>query len=250
MNNLANSWWMYLLGIIVVIVVLIGSLFFIFRSYKDAKELNMDKKILRKTIFNSAMFTILPSISILIGVIALSGTLGIPLPWIRLTVIGALHYEGVAAGTAYPNATLATMTPEMFVTIAFVMTLGILSGPIYCLFGFKAYDKKVLEKARVNSEAIETEENKKPKKSFGPILFDAVFIAMISSFLAVDIAKLFSSKSEAPIDTYVPSVVILVTFLSMALFDLLEKKFKLKWLSSFSLGLSMLIGMTVAVILG
>ena len=104
--------------------------------------------------------------------------------------------------------------------------------------------------ARVNSEAIETEENKKPKKSFGPILFDAVFIAMISSFLAVDIAKLFSSKSEAPIDTYVPSVVILVTFLSMALFDLLEKKFKLKWLSSFSLGLSMLIGMTVAVILG
>lgn len=252
MNNLANSWWMYLLGIIVVIVVLIGSLFFIFRSYKDAKELNMDKKILRKTIFNSAMFTILPSISILIGVIALSGTLGIPLPWIRLTVIGALHYEGVAAGTAYPNATLATMTPEMFVTIAFVMTLGILSGPVYCLFGFKSYDKKVLEKAKVNSETIETEEekNKKPKKSFGPILFDAVFIAMISSFLAVDIAKLFSSKSEAPIDTYVPSVVILVTFLSMALFDLLEKKFKLKWLSSFSLGLSMLIGMTVAVILG
>ena len=252
MNNIANSWWMYLLGIIVVIVVLVGSLFFIYRSYKDAKELNMDKKVLRKTIFNSAMFTILPSISILIGVIALSGTLGIPLPWIRLTVIGALHYEGVAAGTAYPNATLATMTPEMFVTIAFVMTLGILSGPIYCLFGFKSYDKKVLEKARAASEVVEgdTTDTKKEKKSFGTVLFDAVFIAMISSFLAVDIAKLFSSKSDLPIDTYVPAVVIVVTFLSMGLFDLLEKKFKLKWLNSFSLGLSMLIGMTVAVLLG
>ena len=73
---------------------------------------------------------------------------------------------------------------------------------------------------------------------------------MISSFLAVDIAKLFDSEKTAPIDTYVPAVVIIVTFISMALFDLLEKKFKLKWLSSFSLGLSMIIGMAAAVILG
>ena len=139
----------------------------------------------------------------------------------------------------------------MFVTIATVMTLGILSGPVYCLFGFKAYDKKVLSKAKANDEieVVETE-TKKQKKSFGPILFDAVFIAMISSFLAVDIAKLFDSEKTAPIDTYVPAVVIIVTFISMALFDLLEKKFKLKWLSSFSLGLSMIIGMAAAVILG
>lgn len=250
MNEFANSWWMYLLGAIVVIVVLVGSFFFIFKSIKDAKELNMDQALIKKTIFNSAMFTILPSISILIGVIALSGTLGIPLPWIRLTVIGALHYEGVAASTAYPNATLATMTPEMFVTIAFVMTLGILSGPIYCLFGFKAYDKKVLAKTRDEQEnEITIEENKKEKKSFGPILFDAVFIAMISAFLAEDIAKLFSGESK-PIDTYIPTVVIIVTFLSMAIFDFIEKKFKQKWLGSFSLGLSMIIGMAVAVLLG
>jgi hypothetical protein len=254
MNEFANSWWMYLLGAIVVVVVLVGSFFFIYRSYKDAKELNMDTDILYKTIFNSALFTILPSISILIGVVALSGTLGIPLPWIRLTVIGALHYEGVAAGTAYPDATLATMTPEMFVTITFVMTLGILSGPLYCLFGFKSYDKKILAKARDEEneeiEEIKVETEVKPKKkSFGPILFNAVFIAMISAFLAEDIAKLFSDKTK-PIDTYIPTVVIIVTFVSMAIFDFIEKKLKQKWLGSFSLGLSMIIGMAVAVLLG
>ncbi len=253
MNEYVNSWWMYLLGAIVVIVVLAGSFFFIFKSYKDAKELNMDPAIIKKTIFSSAMFTILPSISILIGVIALSGTLGIPLPWIRLTVIGALHYEGVAAGTAYPEATLATMTPEMYVTIAFVMTLGILSGPLYCLFGFKAYDKKVLAKARddqeIEADTEGQEENKKEKKAFGPILFNAVFIAMISAFLAEDIAKIFSDETK-PIDTYIPTVVIIVTFLSMAILDFIEKKFKQKWLGNFSLGLSMIIGMTVAVLLG
>ncbi len=133
MEKVANSWWMYLLGVIVVIFVLAGSLFFILKSYKDAKKLNMDTKILKKTIINSAVFTILPSISILIGVVTLSGVLGIPLPWIRLTVIGALHYEGAAVKAVLGDASIVA-TKELFVTIAFVMTIGILTGPLYCLW--------------------------------------------------------------------------------------------------------------------
>ena len=254
--NIANSWWMYLLGIIVVVFVLVGSLFFIYRSYQDAKKLNMDKKILKKTIINSAVFTILPSISILIGVVTLSGTLGIPLPWIRLTVIGALHYEGLAVKAAYEDITLLEqLTSQQFVTIAFVMTLGILSGPIYCLFGFKTYDKKILAKARTEEENTTTVEqtNDKPqqkkKANFGDVLFNAVFIAMICSFLAVDAAKIFDKQSGAT-KNYVPLVVIFVTFGCMALLDFIQKKFNQKWLASFDLGLSMLIGMTVAVLIG
>ena len=255
--NTANSWWMYLLGVFVVIFVLAGSLFFIFRSYQDAKKINMDKKILKKTIINSALFTILPSISILIGVVTLSGTLGIPLPWIRLSVIGALHYEGLAVKAAYEDVTLLEqLSNQQFITIACVMTLGILSGPIYCLFGFKAYDKKVLAKARVNDEEkeiseqnIETTEQPKKKANFGDVLFNAVFIAMICSFLAVDAAKIFDTEQGA-INNYTPLVVILVTFGCMALLDFIQKKFNQKWLASFDLGLSMLIGMTVAVFLG
>ena len=257
--NVANSWWMYLLGIFVVAFVLVGSLFFIFRSYQDAKKLNMDKNILRKTIINSAVFTILPSISILIGVVTLSGTLGIPLPWIRLSVIGALHYEGLAVKAAYEEVTLLEqLSNQQFVTIAFVMTLGILSGPIYCLFGFKTYDKKILAKARDNEETVNAAENvsdstvsEQPKKkaNFGDVLFNAVFIAMICSFLAVDAAKIFD-KEQGPLGNYVPLVVILVTFSCMALLDFIQKKFNQKWLASFDLGLSMLIGMTVAVLIG
>ena len=258
MEKVANSWWMYLLGVIVVIFVLAGSLFFILKSYKDAKKLNMDTKILKKTIINSAVFTILPSISILIGVVTLSGILGIPLPWIRLTVIGALHYEGVAANSAYEGIrSLSELTSVQFVTIAFVMTLGILSGPLYCLFGFKSYDKKILSKAKGDSEIeaneqtveVVAEENKKPKKNFGDVLFNAVFIAMICSFLAVDVAKVFD-KEQGAIKNYVPIVVIVTTFLSMFILDMLQKKLKWKWLASFDLGLSMLIGMTVAVLVG
>ena len=261
--SIANSWWMYALGVLVTVFVLVGCLFFIVKSYKDAMNLGMDKKVVKKVIFNSAIFTVLPSISILIGIVALSGNLGVPLPWIRLSVIGALHYEGAAVQAALDALGTEVITKEAFVTIAFVMTLGILSGPLYCLFGFKAYDKKVLSKARVDEEVkvednTEAKEAQPKKRDFGSILFNAVFIAMVGSFLSVDIVKVFKTGQIGeldnkgnviePIDTFIPVIVILVTFGCMALCDYLEKKKNQKWLSSFGLGLSMLVGMASAVL--
>ena len=159
--KIANSWWMYLLGALVTFYVLAGSIFFIIKAFKDAKKYKLDSKILKKTIFNSAIFTILPSIGILIGVIALSGSLGVPLPWIRLTVIGALHYEGAAVQAVLDGFGVTEMNEVIFITVAFAMTLGILTGPIYCLFGFKAYDKKLLSKTRDSSIDNNSEEKKK-----------------------------------------------------------------------------------------
>ena len=260
MSNIANSWWMYLLGAIIVLFVLGISIFFIIKAFKDAKELNMDKNLLKKVIFNSAIFTILPSIAILIGIVALSGQIGIPLPWIRLSVIGALQYEGTAVNAVLNGAILADNST--FVTIALVMTIGIIAGPIFCLVGFEFYDKKVLSKARTASvEVVETNteveqttevENKKPKKDLGSFLFSAVFIAMVSAFMADDIKVLLYPKTGTVVyqpTPYVPTIVILVTVLSMFIFDILEKKCKQKWLASFSLGFSMLIGMAAAAII-
>ena len=56
MSAIFNSWWMYLLGAIVVIFVLGSSVFFIEKAFHDAKELNMDKNMLKKVIINSAVF--------------------------------------------------------------------------------------------------------------------------------------------------------------------------------------------------
>ena len=257
MSSIVNSWWMYLLGAIVVLFVLGISIFFIIKAFKDAKQLNMDKNMLKKVIFNSAIFTILPSIAILIGIVALSGQIGIPLPWIRLSVIGALQYEGTAVNAVLNGSILADNST--FVTIALVMTLGIIAGPLFCLIGFEFYDKKVLSKARTASvetnesvqETSETE-NKKPKKDLGSFLFSAVFIAMVSAFMADDIKVLLYPKTGTVVyqpTPYVPTIVILVTVLSMWIFDILEKKCKQKWLASFSLGFSMLIGMAAAAII-
>ena len=260
MGKIANSWWMYLLGIIVSLFVTIGSLVFIIQSYKDAKKIGMDKSILKKTIISSAIFTILPSISILIGVVALSNCIGIPLPWIRLTVIGALHYEGTAVNVTYGAVSLGNLTSTQFVTIASVMTLGIISGPIYCLFGFKTYDKKVLSKTHnldkeeiveVQDETVEAPKAKKERK-FGAMLFDIVFIGMICAFLAIEIAKYFNPKKDytgvVQESTYYPIVAIVFAFGGMALCDLIEKKFNQKWMGNFALGFSMILGMAAAIV--
>lgn len=261
MNKIANSWWMYLLGIIVSLFVTIGSVAFIIQSYKDAKKIGMDKNILKKTIISSAIFTILPSISILIGVVALSNCIGIPLPWIRLTVIGALHYEGTAVNVTYGAVSLFNLTPTQFVTIASVMTLGIISGPIYCLFGFKTYDKKVLSKTHnleetevkeENQEIVEEKTNSKKERKFGSMLFDIVFIGMICAFLAVEIAKYFNPKKDytgvMQESTYYPIVAIIFAFGGMGLCDFIEKKFNQKWMGNFSLGFSMILGMAAAIV--
>ena len=267
MSAIFNSWWMYLLGAIVVLFVLGSSIFFILKAFKDAKELNMDKNMLKKVIINSAIFTILPSISILIGVIALAGYIGIPLPWIRLSVIGALQYEGTAVKSVLNGAPLADAST--FITVAMVMTIGIISGPIFCLVGFEIYDKKVLSKAKVTTtveesvEVQETEpvevktetevvEKKKPKKDLGSLLFSALFISLVCSFMADDIKVLLYPKTGTVVyqpTPYVPTVVIAVTILSMWIFDILENKCKQKWLASFSLGFSMIIGMATAAVL-
>ena len=105
----------------------------------------MDKKVLKRAIISSATFTILPSISILLGVIALSGTLGVPFSWLRLSVIGALQYELNVAEIAAQSAIgltglkLSEMSMSAFATISLVMTIGILGGVFCCIFFLKKY---------------------------------------------------------------------------------------------------------------
>ena len=86
------------------------------------------------------------------------------------------------------------------------------------------------------------------------MLFDIVFIGMICAFLGIEIAKYFNPKKDytgtMQESTYYPIVAIVVAFGAMALCDFLEKKLKQKWISNFSLGFSMILGMLAAVIAG
>ena len=142
-----NAGPLYLIVGLVLAYITAMCFVFLVKSYRAGLKIGMDKKVLKKTIMSSATFTLLPSISILLGVVALSGTLGVPFSWLRLSVIGALQYELNVAEIAAQSIGLSglrleELNIEAFVTIALVMTIGILGGLFYSVFFLKAYLKK------------------------------------------------------------------------------------------------------------
>ena len=91
---------LYILAGLIVAVVLGQSVYFLLKALKRSRQIGMDQKKIRKTIRTAAIFTIAPAVSIVISVITLSKSLGIPLPWLRLSVVGSLSYEAIAASNA------------------------------------------------------------------------------------------------------------------------------------------------------
>ena len=146
-RSVVNSGFLYLIVSLVLLFIVVMCVVFMVKSYRAGVKMGMEKKVLKKTIISSATFTLLPSISILLGVIALSGSLGVPFSWLRLSVIGALQYELNVAEIAATSLGLdglhiGEMTVPAFTTIGLVMTTGILGSIICCIFFLKAYLKK------------------------------------------------------------------------------------------------------------
>ena len=134
MKFFVNHPIIYVLVGVIIAFVLAQSVYFLIRALKRAKELGIDKSTIKKTISSSAVFTIAPAIAVLVGVVALSKSLGVALPWLRLSVIGSITYETVAAGNALEAAGMSAGTTitdsSIFITIAWVMTIGIAAGLI------------------------------------------------------------------------------------------------------------------------
>ena len=143
-----NSPTMYaIVGIVIAFVAAVCVLFMV-RAYRAGIRCGIDKTKMNRAVSASATFAVLPSVGILVGVIALAGSLGIPLPWLRLSVIGALHYETqvaqVAAEQAGIQLSASQMTEQAFVTIAFLMAFCICWGMVLAIIFTKRYSKKLM----------------------------------------------------------------------------------------------------------
>ena len=117
-----NSPFLYIVCGAIILFIALVSLFFLIRAYRAGKAMGIDVTKMKRVIAASATFTLLPSVGILLGVIALSGSLGTPWPWLRLSVIGALHYETQVADAAAEQLGIKlgsdAMTVQAFPTIA------------------------------------------------------------------------------------------------------------------------------------
>ena len=232
-----NSPILYVLVGAIIALVMAQSVFFLVRAIKRARELGIGKDTVRKTVSSSAIFTVAPAVAVLVGVVALSKSLGVALPWLRLSVIGSITYETVAAGNALEAAGSsagATVTdPAIFITIAWVMTVGIAAGLILVPF--------VTKKLQSGMNKIGMKD-----KKWGEIFNNAMFLGMISAFLGYvfcDVGLIVKGDTSG----LIPVCVMAVSAVVMAVCGLLATKLKIRWLTDYALPMSLIVGMASAI---
>ncbi len=263
-NN--GSLGLYLIAGAIILFVLGQSLFFLIKAWKHGKELGIDTKKLKNAVTSSALFSLPSALSVLATVIALAPALGLVIPWVRLSVIGNITYETVAATNAIEAFGITSgisekiTDPAVYAGVAWVMTIGICFSLVILPFVAKPLHQKFLklnqksDKAEATEEeAVKAEETAKPKKKRGFAGFidyvtPALFIGLIGAYVSNSI--LGSGKADVPIDgAGVLSVLTLVTSIVVSIvLELISNKFKLSWLEPFVMPLGMIAGMIVAVL--
>lgn len=242
-----NAGHFYLLVAVILGFITAMSFVFLVKSYRAGISIGMDKKVLKKAIVSSATFTLLPSISILLGVIALSGTLGVPFSWLRLSVIGALQYELNVAEIAAQSLGLSGLRVDelnmgVFVTIALVMTAGILGGVFCCIFFLKKYLSKIGKAPKKTETAGADKAEAKP--GFGAHATTAMFIGLCGAYIGAYVGKAVPREGSDGMPLFVAAVAAA----AMAVFEYFVRKKGKAALDNFSLAASMLIAMAAAVL--
>ena len=232
---------LFILAGVIIAAVLGQSVYFLVKALKRSRQLGMDQTKIKKTIKTAAIFTIAPAVSIVISVITLSKTLGLPLPWLRLSVVGSLSYEAIAASNALGAMGLelgkvSNLTAQQFVNISLVMTISIMVG----IWLVPVISKKLLG----GMSKLEAKD-----KKWSEIFQNAMFIGMIAAFLGFvfcDFSMLWNPiEGIAPTAGLIPVCVMGVSAAVMVVLGLAMKKWK--WLGDYALPISLIAGMASAI---
>ena len=234
-----NSAYLYIIGAVIAVFVLAQSVFFLVRAVKRGRALGLSNKVMKDVAVSSGTFSVVPSVPFVLAMITLAATIGAPFSWIRLSVIGSMSYETVAAG-AVAGAAEGDITASVYAGIMWVMTIGIISGPLFNIFGLKKYQNKLAQIGERN-----------PKWS--KILIDALFMGIIAvmggQYIAKGIAAFAGTAAEKIVLGGEAQLLTLLTgAVLMGLFGLVIKLTKAKWLENFALPISMIGAIALSVV--
>lgn len=241
-----NSPVIFALVAVVIGVVIAQSIFFLIKAYKRGLELGMEKSVLNDTIKRSAIFTIAPAVAIFMGVVSLVRMLGLALPWLRLSIIGAVTYELPAAKSALEALGVQEIgDAKQFVTVAMVMTFGIAASLIIAPITCKTITKGMMKV-------------KDKDKKWMDLLMNSMFVGMLSAFLGYivcDLGLVYETLADGTkslafhyqLEHWIPVFVMAISAGLMAICGLLLKKFKWKWINDYALPISMIGSMALAI---
>ena len=229
MKDIISSPLLLILVAIGLIYIVVFSLIHLKKAYTRCLELGITKEDLHKVIKSSLVFSIVPSLSIVVGLFALISVLGVVWSWWRLSVIGSLSYESLissSVASALKFSTTAEMlekaTGSEFGVVMILMSIGMLSG----FFILIPFGKKL-------SMSVSKSEN---SSSWKYVLSGTFMLCLFAVYIPV---LLIGDSVQAA---------VMLTGLVIAVFlGVLASKPKLKWLNEFIMAFSMIGGMVSSI---
>lgn len=225
--EIANSPLMWLSCGLCVGLVLFQASLFVKKSFEVGRKLEISDSQFKSAIKTSFTSSIGPSLAILAGMVSLLVAMGGPISWFRLSYIGSVAYELMAAGFGADAVGVTLGGPNMnavaFANGVWTMTLGSIG---WILFTALATPK--LDKFRYALAG--------GKKAVLPIISAG---AMCGAFAYLSLDRVFRFNNQ--------TIATFVGFGVMVAFMIYNKKSKKQWIKEWAFTISMFVGMIVSV---
>jgi hypothetical protein len=227
--EIANSGYFYMWGSVILLVIAVQAILFIRLAWKEGIRIGLTGKRMLKGLRSGMVSAIIPSIPIVIALIAMAGVLGIPFPWIRLSVIGSYPYEMLAAKIGAKSMGVDGLggvgyNAQVFTNSVWVMTIGAMWSGLMVFFFLKTIKKQY--------QKIE-----KKDPDWMKVITAAAFFGVICIFLV-----------DEAVTGVVPLLTTITGAILMTLCALLITKLKIHWLREFALPISMIGAMAGAIL--
>lgn len=228
--KLANSPLMWVATMIAVGVVVFQSVLFLRKSLTAAKAMGITKKQVNQAIKSSAVSSIGPSIVILVTMVSLIVSMGGPVSWQRLSFIGSVNYEAMAAGFGAQamGKTLENMDAVAFTCGIWVMVCGSLGWLIFTLLFTDKMDKVNHLMSKGNTKML-------------PIISTG---AMLGAFANLASGNFFNVKGDFAFGG-APAIATIAGCILMMILTKTAKDKNITWLREWAFAISMFSGMAV-----
>jgi len=224
--SIANSPGMWVACSAVIVVVLVQVVWLTRISFRAGQDIGLTNQQMMTAFRSGFTTTLVPAIAILLGLALLIHRLGLPFPWMRLSVIGSVSYELIAAGVAAGELGLEGISGEfndiVFTTVVWTMSLGAILGLFVVAFLTPSIN-------RLKNKVAGGDEG------WMRVMTAAAFFGAVSYMVAQPVIK------GGP-----PFVALLGGFFAMALIGIIITVAKQEWLKEWALALAIVLGMVSA----
>jgi len=242
--QIANSLPMWIACGIPVVFVVVQAVLFLKGALRAGKEVGLSQEQMKTAMKSSAITSIGPSIVVLSGMLALLVTVGAPMGWMRLSLIGSVMFESIAAGlgTAAVGVTLGTdaMTPEALTMAVWTMILCSIGWILFATFSASRMDKIEHKLSKGNAGTL---------TMIASCAIIGVFAAMSASHLSKPLYQLAQQADAAALSPSWHNMLscILGAIIMYALTVVANRK-NIGWLKEWSLTITIVAAMLITAI--